>query len=131
MKRLNKKGFTMAELLIVVAIIAVLVAIAIPVFTTQLHKSEDATDLANIRSYYAELQTSALTDGVDDTKVVANQSSITLSTGEIITLKNLQYSVKKSSDGNSYVVEWSCKSGTNCKSTKQNGTMGGTATTTP
>ena len=31
----NKKGFTLAELLIVVAIIAVLVAIAIPVFTTQ------------------------------------------------------------------------------------------------
>ena len=34
-KKNNKKGFTLAELLIVVAIIAVLVAIAIPVFTTQ------------------------------------------------------------------------------------------------
>ena len=32
MKQTNKKGFTLAELLIVVAIIAVLVAIAIPVF---------------------------------------------------------------------------------------------------
>ena len=31
----NKKGFTLAELLIVVAIIAVLVAIAIPIFTAQ------------------------------------------------------------------------------------------------
>ena len=30
----NKKGFTLAELLIVVAIIAVLVAISIPIFTT-------------------------------------------------------------------------------------------------
>ncbi|MCR5545042.1 MAG: prepilin-type N-terminal cleavage/methylation domain-containing protein, partial [Lachnospiraceae bacterium] len=29
----ERKGFTMAELLIVVAIIAVLVAIAIPIFT--------------------------------------------------------------------------------------------------
>ena len=35
----NNKGFTLAELLIVVAIIAVLVAIAIPVFTSQLEKS--------------------------------------------------------------------------------------------
>ena len=35
MNKTNKKGFTLAELLIVVAIIAVLVAIAIPVFTTQ------------------------------------------------------------------------------------------------
>lgn len=34
MNKTNKKGFTLAELLIVVAIIAVLVAIAIPVFTT-------------------------------------------------------------------------------------------------
>ncbi|MEE1410903.1 MAG: prepilin-type N-terminal cleavage/methylation domain-containing protein [Bulleidia sp.] len=35
----NTKGFTLAEVLIVVAIIAVLVAISIPIFTTQLHKS--------------------------------------------------------------------------------------------
>ena len=30
----NKKGFTLAELLLVVAIIGVLVAISIPIFTT-------------------------------------------------------------------------------------------------
>ena len=47
MKRKNK-GFTLAELLIVVAIIAVLTAIAIPVFTTQLEKSREATDVANV-----------------------------------------------------------------------------------
>ena len=33
---------------------AVLVAIAIPVFTTQLEKSREATDLSNIRNIYAE-----------------------------------------------------------------------------
>ena len=53
MKR-NKKGFTLAELLIVVAIIAVLVAISIPIFTTQLEKARDAADAANLRSAYAE-----------------------------------------------------------------------------
>ncbi len=51
----NNKGFTLAELLIVVAIIAVLVAIAIPVFSAQLEKSKEATDIANIRSAYATL----------------------------------------------------------------------------
>ncbi|MBR4703554.1 MAG: prepilin-type N-terminal cleavage/methylation domain-containing protein [Oscillospiraceae bacterium] len=51
----NNKGFTLAELLIVVAIIAVLVAIAIPVFTAQLEKSKESTDAANIRSKYAEI----------------------------------------------------------------------------
>ena len=57
MKKNNNKGFTLAELLIVVAIIAVLVAIAIPVFTTQLEKSREATDMANVRSAYAEVVT--------------------------------------------------------------------------
>ena len=56
MKQTNRKGFTLAELLIVVAIIAVLVAIAIPVFTKQLHNARVAADQANLRAYYAELQ---------------------------------------------------------------------------
>ncbi len=38
--REEKGGFTLAELLIVVAIVAVLVAIAIPVFTSQLAKAQ-------------------------------------------------------------------------------------------
>lgn len=49
-KKLNKKGFTLAELLIVVAIIGVLVAISIPIFTSQLEKAREATDLANQRA---------------------------------------------------------------------------------
>ena len=49
------------EMLIVVAIIAVLIAIAIPVFTSQLEKSREATDAANIRSAYGVIQSSALT----------------------------------------------------------------------
>jgi len=62
MKKMNnKKGFTLAELLIVVAIIAVLVAIAIPVFTAQLEKARESTDAANIRSAYAEVMAEALT----------------------------------------------------------------------
>ena len=52
----NKKGFTLMEMLIVVAIIAVLVAVAIPTFSSQLHKARVATDWANVRSYYAQLQ---------------------------------------------------------------------------
>ena len=53
----NKKGFTLAEMLIVVAIIAVLVAISIPIFTSQLEKSREAVDAAYIRAGYAKLVT--------------------------------------------------------------------------
>jgi prepilin-type N-terminal cleavage/methylation domain-containing protein len=65
MKRKLNKGFTLAELLIVVAIIGVLVAISIPIFTSQLEKAREATDAANIRSQYAEVMTEAITDGGD------------------------------------------------------------------
>ncbi len=70
MKKNNKKGFTLAELLIVVAIIAVLVAIAIPVFSAQLEKAKESTDMANIRSAYATLVAKYLEDNSPGTITV-------------------------------------------------------------
>ena len=58
----RRKGYTLSELLIVVAIIGVLVAISIPIFTSQLEKAREATDAANLRSAYAELMADAITD---------------------------------------------------------------------
>lgn len=58
MKRRTKgttAGFTMAELLIVVAIVGILVAIAIPLFTSQLEAAKEATCEANRRSVKAAL----------------------------------------------------------------------------
>ena len=46
----RKKGFTLAELLIVVAIIGVLVAVSVPIFTAQRRKAVDAVNKANIRA---------------------------------------------------------------------------------
>ena len=63
----RKKGFTLMELLIVIAIIVVLVAIAIPVFSNQLEKAKEATDAANIRAAYAEAASEALLTDEDVT----------------------------------------------------------------
>lgn len=48
--RRNRKGFTLAELLIVVAIIAVLVAIAVPLFMGALNDAKKSVAEANCRA---------------------------------------------------------------------------------
>lgn len=64
--RKNKKGFTLAELLIVVAIIAILVAISVPIFTAQLQKSRLATNKANARDAKSAAVTQYMADKADN-----------------------------------------------------------------
>lgn len=66
MKKMNsKKGFTLAELLIVIAIIAILIAIAIPAFGSALDSAKLQTDHANMRSAYAIQQVANLQGTID------------------------------------------------------------------
>lgn len=61
--KLNKKsGFTLVEMLIVVAIIAILIAISIPMVTGALNKAKQATDNANVRAACAEAAIQYLTN---------------------------------------------------------------------
>ena len=56
----NKKGFTLIEMLVVIAIIAVLVAIVIPTVTAATDKAKAATDAANLRSTLGALNSEIL-----------------------------------------------------------------------
>ncbi len=66
MKRSSKKGFTLAELLIVIAIIAILIAIMFPVFGAQINKARAAAELANVRAKYSELVADAMLGNGND-----------------------------------------------------------------
>lgn len=81
---------------------AVLVAIAIPVFTSQLEKSREATDISNIRSAYAEVVTAILTGDLDgdlNNVKVANDLTVTgkvnHSAAFVITVNNLPMQQKQ------------------------------------
>jgi prepilin-type N-terminal cleavage/methylation domain-containing protein len=75
MKKLtSKKGFTLVEMLVVIAIIAVLVAIIIPTVTTATKRAAAATNAANLRSYKAELSIALLTDDGDLSSVTGAKS---------------------------------------------------------
>ena len=69
MKKLNEKlraklsksgGFTLVEMLIVVAIIAILIAVSIPMFNTTLEKARHGVDAANIRNVISMGTTEAI-----------------------------------------------------------------------
>jgi type IV pilus assembly protein PilA len=55
----NRKGFTLVELMVVVVIIGILVAIAIPVYTSTQDAAKKSACLANLRSMDGLIQTAA------------------------------------------------------------------------
>ena len=73
----DKKGFTLAELLIVVAIIGVLVAISVPIFTAQLKKATVATNQANARSAKAAAVTAYLEEGTHSADLIISYNVAT------------------------------------------------------
>ena len=94
----KKRGFTLMEMLIVVAIIAILVAIMIPVMSNSLHKAKVAADEANLRDYYAVLQADYLLTGEYDKEHVGDDiwkwsRVITYPDGKTVELQAGQFSV--------------------------------------
>lgn len=65
MKAKTQKGFTLAELLIVMAIIVVLAAVAVPTFGRQLETARETGDMELIRNAYTEALSLAIIDGSD------------------------------------------------------------------
>ena len=65
MKRNNKKGFTLVELVIVIAVIAILAAVLIPTFGGIIEKANNSADLQEARNTFSEalIEDTTITQG--------------------------------------------------------------------
>ena len=70
MRKLNKKGFTLVEIMIVVAIIGLLAAIAIPNFMRARATAQDAAGEASRKQAESAVQVWAIDANKDDTDAV-------------------------------------------------------------
>lgn len=65
-KKITKKGFTLAELLIVAGLLVILAAISIPIFTSQLNNAKKSTDMANVRAFKALVTQAVISEEYPD-----------------------------------------------------------------
>ncbi len=78
-KLMSKKGFTLVELMIVVVILGILVAIAVPIFGAVTKNAKKKSCLSNMRVIKGNMETYAMTGG-------ANGDQITLTSGAKISV---------------------------------------------
>ena len=120
----KQNGFTLMEMLIVVAVIAVLAAVAIPVISKNVHKSQEMADVANVRAYFAYLQANYMSTGkclpgisdewlpsVTDTIVYPDGTTIKLKTGLVSVIYP---SLNDPTATPGYMVAYQCKTHGNC-----------------
>lgn len=125
--RKNTKGFTLLEMLIVVAVVAVLAAVAIPAISKSVHRSQEMADVANVRAYYAFLQADYMSTGkclpgitdliegnIKDTIVYPDGTTIKLKTGYI---SAIYPALNNPSASPGYMVHYVCNKNDGCEYT--------------
>ena len=77
MKKTNNKGFSLVELIVVIAIMAVLIGVLAPTFTKYVERSRKSTDVQNVASIVTAVQTYAI-DPMVTTNKLATTATVTL-----------------------------------------------------
>ena len=89
MKKMNRKGFTIVELVIVIAVIAILAGVLIPTFSGIVTKANESKALQEVKNAYTETLADDLTNAANAADVVYNFGSAIIvkhSNGTIISI---------------------------------------------
>ena len=81
MRKNNKKGFTIVELVIVIAVIAILAGVLIPTFASIIEKANESKALQEATNAYKEAYAEAISDGT----ITAEDGHAYAADGETIT----------------------------------------------
>ena len=77
MKRNNKKGFTIVELVIVIAVIAILAGVMIPTFGGIINRANQSKALQEAKNAYTAAYAEDISDGVIDNQADGQAMSVT------------------------------------------------------
>lgn len=82
MKKTNNKGFSLVELIVVIAIMAVLIAVLAPTFTKYVERGRKSTDIQNVAAIMTAIQTYAADPMVATADQLGASGTITITTTE-------------------------------------------------
>lgn len=85
-KKLNNKGFSLVELIIVIAIMAVLIGVLAPQYMKYVEKSRQSADLDNYQSIISAIEIYASDPA--NTDVATDATGITFTKGTAVTFAN-------------------------------------------
>ena len=116
MKKMNKKGFTIVELSIVIAVVAILSAVLIPTFSGIVNKAKDSAALQNAKNAYTEYISTEIdyaedetTDGLNMIYEESSKRFVIVKAGE---LQDTVYETKAAAEAALGCVEANAEAGT-------------------